>query len=212
MFRHAPFTVNIERLKPFHTLTGLHALQSRPTGSDDDLGQGPDLPAPAGHAAALRRAGARPQWALQMTVRYLTLHSKRAHSIPTTRTIMLSLSRGGATVAMSPEYARRDPYVHDKLPGRGHQRQRRPRRPGDRHRMPQGVVYVHHVGQRTIDVPKSEVMNGVAASTMKLSRLLVKPTHLRRLRRALYTFRSPSAPPEPATRSTIRKRSQEGDS
>ena len=57
--RYAPFTVNIERLKPFHTLTGrMHFYL------DHDWMQRPrrgaaDLPAAAGHAPALRRAGAR---------------------------------------------------------------------------------------------------------------------------------------------------------
>ena len=58
--RYAPFTVNIERLKPFHTLTGRmhffldHDWMTRPRRG------AADLPATAGHAPAVRRAGARP--------------------------------------------------------------------------------------------------------------------------------------------------------
>ena len=46
------------------------------------------------------------------------------------------------------------------------------------HRMPQGVVYVYHAQERTIDVPKSEATGRRGGIHNSVSRLLVKPTHL----------------------------------
>ena len=46
------------------------------------------------------------------------------------------------------------------------------------HRMPTGVVYVHHAQERTIDVPKSEATGRRGGIHNSVTRLLVKPTHL----------------------------------
>ena len=46
------------------------------------------------------------------------------------------------------------------------------------HRMPEGVAYVHHAQERTIDVPKSEATGRRVGIRNSVTRLLVKPTHL----------------------------------
>ena len=46
------------------------------------------------------------------------------------------------------------------------------------HRMPTGVVFVHHAQERTIDVPKSERTGRRGGIHNSVTRLLVKPTHL----------------------------------
>src|ERR1017187_8880463 len=67
--------------------------------------------------------------ALGVTVRYLTPHSKWSiHSEYQDNLFMLSLSRGGPTIWMSPQDGRQGRHRLD----RGGQPQRRGRRPGDR--------------------------------------------------------------------------------
>jgi len=46
------------------------------------------------------------------------------------------------------------------------------------HRMPAGVVFVHHAQERTIDVPKSEATGRRGGIHNSVTRLLVKPSHL----------------------------------
>ena len=46
------------------------------------------------------------------------------------------------------------------------------------HRMPTGIVYVHHAQERMIDVPKSEATGRRGGIHNSVTRLLVKPTHL----------------------------------
>src|SRR4030095_6380951 len=90
----------------------------------------------------------------------------------------LSLSRGGPTVWMSPQDAT-SIDVHDNdwvecvnangvLVARAIVS----------HRMPTGVVYVSHVQERTIDVPKSEATGRRGGIHNSVTRLLVKPSHL----------------------------------
>jgi nitrate reductase alpha subunit len=46
------------------------------------------------------------------------------------------------------------------------------------HRMPEGVVFVYHAQERTIDVPLTETTGKRGGIHNSLTRLLVKPTHL----------------------------------
>ena len=92
-----------------------------------------------------------------MTVRYLTPHSKWSiHSEYQDNLFMLSLSRGGPTIWLSPQDAvaigvadndwMECVNANGVLVGRAIVS----------YRMPEGVVYVHHAQERIIDVPKSE--------------------------------------------------------
>ncbi len=45
-------------------------------------------------------------------------------------------------------------------------------------RIPDGLVYVHHAQERTIDVPKSVTTGRRGGIHNSVTRLLVKPTHL----------------------------------
>ena len=46
------------------------------------------------------------------------------------------------------------------------------------HRMPDGVVYVYHAQERTIDVPLTETTGTRGGIHNSLTRLLIKPSHL----------------------------------
>ncbi|MGK9270685.1 nitrate reductase subunit alpha [Williamsia muralis] len=177
--RYAPFTVNIERLKPFHTLTGrMHFYLDH----DWMIDIGEALPIyrpPLDMHRLFGEPRLGPDGAQQVTVRYLTPHSKWSiHSEYQDNLFMLSLSRGGPTAWLSPEDAAaidvsdndwiecvnaNGVYVCRAIVS---------------HRMPAGVTYVYHVQERTIDVPKSEATGRRGGIHNSATRLLVKPSHL----------------------------------
>jgi nitrate reductase alpha subunit len=210
--RYAPFTLNIERLKPFHTLTGrMHFYLDHDWITD--LGEAlPIYRPPLDMHRLFGEPTLGPDGAMQVTVRYLTPHSKWSiHSEYQDNLFMLSLSRGGPTVWMSPDDAGAID-VHDNdwvectnangvLVGRAIVS----------HRMPKGVVFVHHAQERTIDVPKSEATGRRGGIHNSVTRLLVKPSHLiggyAQLSYA-FNYLGPTGNQRDMV-STVRKRSQE---
>ena len=177
--RYAPFTINIERLKPFHTLTGrMHFFLDHDW--MQDLGEAmPIYRPPLDMHRLFGEPKLGPDGSRQITVRYLTPHSKWSiHSEYQDNLFMLSLSRGGPTAWMSPadaasiEVKDNDWIECTNLNGV------LVCRAIVSHRMPDGVVYVHHAQERTIDVPKSEATGRRGGIHNSLTRLLVKPTHL----------------------------------
>jgi nitrate reductase alpha subunit len=177
--RYAPFTINIERLKPFHTLTGrMHFFLDHDWMID--IGESLPIYRPP---LDMHRLFGEPKLgrdgAMEVVVRYLTPHSKWSiHSEYQDNLLMLSLSRGGPTVWMSPGDAEAIEVkdndwveclnINGVLVARAIVS----------HRMPAGVVYVHHAQERTIDVPKSEATGRRGGIHNSVTRLLVKPSHL----------------------------------
>ncbi|HEX5018732.1 MAG TPA: molybdopterin dinucleotide binding domain-containing protein, partial [Actinomycetes bacterium] len=177
--RYAPFTVNVERLKPWHTLTGrMHFFLDHDWMRD--LGEAlPIYRPPLDLHRLLGEPVLGPDGAKQITVRYLTPHSKWSiHSEYQDNLFMLSLSRGGPTCWMSPADAAaievRDNDWIECVNANGVL----VCRAIVSHRMPEGVVFVHHAQERTIDVPKSERTGRRGGIHNSVTRLLVKPTHL----------------------------------
>jgi nitrate reductase alpha subunit len=176
--RYAPFTVNIEQLKPFHTLTGrMHFYLDHDW--LEELGEQLPTYRPPLDMARLfgeSRLGAD---GAALTVRYLTPHSKWSiHSEYQDNLLMLSLSRGGPTMWMSPGDAA-------KIEVRDNDWVEAVNRNGVlvcraivSHRMPDGVVFVYHAQERTIDVPLTETTGTRGGIHNSLTRLLVKPSHL----------------------------------
>ena len=145
-------------------------------------------------------------------MRYLTPHNKWSiHSEYQDNLFMLSLARGGTAVWMSPaDAATIDVSDNDwvecvnangVLVGRAIVS----------HRMPAGIVYVHHAQERMIDVPKSEATGRRGGIHNSVTRLLVKPTHLiGGYAQLSYAFNYLGPPATSATWCRpIRKRSQE---
>jgi nitrate reductase alpha subunit len=177
--RYAPFTINVERLKPWHTLTGrMHFFLDHDWMID--IGESLPIYRPP---LDMHRLFGEPKLGqdgkLEVVVRYLTPHSKWSiHSEYQDNLLMLSLSRGGPTVWMSPADAAAIEVkdndwveclnINGVLVARAIVS----------HRMPAGVVYVHHAQERTIDVPKSEATGRRGGIHNSVTRLLVKPSHL----------------------------------
>ncbi len=187
--RYTAFAINVERLKPWHTLTGRQHFYL-----DHDwmaeLGEQlpvfrppldmhrlfPDSP-PLGEVAG--GSGAPGSGERTVAVRYLTPHSKWSiHSEYQDNLFMLSLSRGGPNIWMSPLDA-------DKIGVRDNEWIEAVNRNGVvvaravvSHRMPEGTVYMHHATDRTIDVPIAEASGLRGGIHNSLTRILLKPSHL----------------------------------
>lgn len=177
--RYAPFTINIERLKPFHTLTGRQQFY---LDHDWMVGMGESMPVyrpPLDMAALFGESAIGEQDELGVTVRYLTPHNKWSiHSEYQDNLFMLSLSRGGQTIWMSDRDA-------DKVGIKDNDWVEAVNRNGVvaaraivSHRMPEGTVYMHHAQDRLIDVPLTERDGKRGGIHNSLTRTLMKPSHL----------------------------------
>jgi nitrate reductase alpha subunit len=177
--RYAPFTVNVERLKPWHTLTGrMHFFLDHDWMRD--LGeQLPIYRPPLDLHRLLGEPKLGPDGRHQVTLRYLTPHSKWSiHSEYQDNLFMLSLSRGGPTAWLSPADALAIAVRDNDWVEVQNSNGVLVCRAIVSHRMPAGVVYVHHAQERTIDVPKIEATGRRGGIHNSVTRLLVKPTHL----------------------------------
>ncbi len=188
--RYSPFTINVERLKPWHTLTGrMHFYLDHDWMTE--LGECLPVYRPPLNMAVLfgepaiglvaqgdKGAGEAAD-GMGVTVRYLTPHSKWSiHSEYQDNLFMLSLSRGGQNIWMSDKDA-------DKVGVKDNDWVEAVNRNGVvvaraivSHRMPEGTVYMYHAQDRLIDVPIAETSGNRGGIHNSLTRLLVKPTHL----------------------------------
>jgi len=177
--RYSPFTINVERLKPWHTLTGRqHFFLDHDWMAE--LGEWlPVYRPPLNMHALFGEPKVGEQGELGITVRYLTPHSKWSiHSEYQDNLFMLSLSRGGPTIWMSKQDA-------EKIGVRDNDWIEAVNRNGVvnaravvSHRMPEGTVYMHHAQDRLIDVPRTETTKRRGGIHNSLTRLLIKPSHL----------------------------------
>ncbi|MBB2924362.1 nitrate reductase subunit alpha [Cellulomonas cellasea] len=183
--RYSPFTVNVERLKPWHTLTGRQHFYL-----DHDwmteLGEGLPVFRPPLNMQALFSEGAvgatgpaGPKGELGVTVRYLTPHNKWSiHSEYQDNLFMLSLSRGGPAIWMSNLDAAKVGIRDNDWIEAVNRNGVVVARAIVSHRMPEGTVYMYHAQDRLIDVPKAETTGKRGGIHNSLTRLLVKPSHL----------------------------------
>ncbi len=177
--RYSPFTINVERGKPWHTLTG---RQHFFLDHDWMAEVGECLPTyrPPLNLAALSgypKLGEHGE--SHVVVRYLTPHSKWSiHSEYQDNLFMLALSRGGPDIWMSKEDAEKI-GVKDNDWIEAHNRNGIVvARAVVSHRMPEGTVYMYHAKDRTIGVPRVEKTGKRGGIHNSLTRLLLKPTHL----------------------------------
>nr|WP_206040107.1 nitrate reductase subunit alpha [Rhodococcus sp. HNM0563] len=177
--RYAPFTVNIEELKPFHTLTGRMHFYLDHDWIEEVGEQLPTYRPPLDMSRLFGASTIGTTDGVGLTVRYLTPHSKWSiHSEYQDNLFMLSLSRGGPTMWMSPADAA-------KISVRDNDWVEAVNRNGVvvcraivSHRMPEGVVYVYHAQERTIDVPLTETTGKRGGIHNSITRILIKPTHM----------------------------------
>jgi nitrate reductase alpha subunit len=184
--RYTAFAINVEHLKPWHTLTGrqhffldhdwmeelgenlpvyrppldLHRLYGDPI-----PGTGKTTGGPNDHA--------------EVSVRYLTPHSKWSiHSEYQDNLFMLSLSRGGPTIWMSSKDAAKIGVVDNEWIEAYNRNGVVVARAVVSHRMPEGTVFIYHAKDRTVDVPIAETSGLRGGIHNSLTRILLKPSHL----------------------------------
>ncbi|MBE7325011.1 nitrate reductase subunit alpha [Nocardioides sp. Y6] len=177
--RYSPFTINIERLKPFHTLTGRQQFY---VDHDWFLGTREMLPVyrpplNMSHLFGEPELGTTSE--LGVSVRYLTPHNKWSiHSEYQDNLFMLSLSRGGQSVWISDRDAAKVGIKDNDWIEMVNRNGVVAARAIVSHRMPEGTVYMHHAQDRLIDVPLTERDGKRGGIHNSLTRIVMKPNHV----------------------------------
>jgi nitrate reductase alpha subunit len=177
--RYSPFTINVERKKPWHTLTGRqHFFMDHDWMSE--LGeQLPTFRPPLNLHALSGYPQIGDQTEAGVAVRYLTPHSKWSiHSEYQDNLFMLALSRGGPDLWMSQEDAAKIGVKDNDWIEAVNRNGIVVARAVVTHRMPEGTVYMYHAKDRTVDVPRVEATGKRGGIHNSLTRLLLKPSHL----------------------------------
>ena len=177
--RYSPFVVNVERKKPWHTLTGrMHFFLDH----DWIAEYGECLPTyrpPLDYARHFGEQGLREQGRPEITVRYLTPHSKWSiHSEYPDNLHMLRLFRGGPVIWMSPGDAAKIGVADNDWIEAYNRNGVVACRAVVTHRMPEGTVFMYHAKDRHLMTPKSEVSGWHGGGDNSLTRLVIKPTHM----------------------------------
>jgi len=183
--RYTAFAVNVEQLKPWHTLTGRqHFFLDHDW--MEELGENLPIYRPPLDMARLfndatpGKTGVDAEsGAAEVSVRYLTPHSKWSiHSEYQDNLFMLSLSRGGPTIWMSLEDAAKIGVRDNEWIEAYNRNGVVVARAIVTHRMPEGTVYMYHAKDRTVDVPITETSKQRGGIHNSLTRILLKPSHL----------------------------------
>ncbi len=177
--RYSPFVVNVERKKPWHTLTGrMHFFLDH----DWIAEYGEWLPVyrpPLNYIRHYGEQGLPEEGRKEITVRYLTPHSKWSiHSEYQDNLHMLRLFRGGPVIWMSPKDAAKIDVADNDWIEAYNRNGVVACRAVVTHRMPAGTVYMYHAMDRHLMTPKSEVSGWHGGGDNSLTRIVIKPTHM----------------------------------
>ncbi|WP_433386081.1 nitrate reductase subunit alpha [Micromonospora sp. KLBMP9576] len=175
--RYSPFTINVERLKPWHTITGRQHFFIEHDWVAELGEQLPGFRPPLNMARHFGKPGEAVDGGV--TVRFLTPHAKWSiHSMYHDNELMLALSRGGPVIWISVQDAAKI-GVRDNDWIEAHNRNGVVvARAVVSHRMPEGTVFQYHSPERTVNVPKAERSKRRGGYHNSMTRLLIKPTHL----------------------------------
>jgi len=177
--RYSPFTINIEHLIPFRTLTG---RQSFYLDHDLMLEFGEELPTfkPPLQKLTFYSGDPKPKTVEnEITLRYLTPHFKWSyHSTYGDTLPMLTLFRGGPHVWLNNDDAA-SVHIEDNDWIEMYNRNGVVvARAVVSHRIPQGIVYMYHVQDRLINVPGSNITKQRGGTFNSPTRIHVKPTQM----------------------------------
>ncbi|MGI9538977.1 MAG: nitrate reductase subunit alpha [Miltoncostaeaceae bacterium] len=177
--RYSPFTINVERLLPWRTLTGRQQFY---VDHEWMLEFGEGLPAyrpPVDVLGRLGDQGLGDASRKEVHLRWLTPHSKWSiHSEFQDNLTMLTLFRGGPVVWMSDEDAEHIGVVDNDWIEVYNRNGVIACRAVVSHRVPTGTALMYHSQDRHINVPRSEVSGTRGGSDNAVTRLSLKPTHL----------------------------------
>lgn len=177
--RYAAFTINVERLKPWHTLSGrMHFFLDHDWIND----AGESLPVfrpPLDMSRAYGEPELGPNGEKSIVLRYLTVHNKWSiHSEYQDNLFMLSLGRGGPQAWLSVNDARSIGVADNDWIELTNANGVFVARAVVTPKLPDGIAYVQHAQERTVDVPKSEATGRRGGIHNSVTRILLKPTHL----------------------------------
>jgi nitrate reductase alpha subunit len=177
--RYSAFTINVERHKPWHTLTGRQHFFLDHDWMAEYGEQLPTYRPPLNRTGLTGRATAGADGRPELVVRYLTPHSKWSiHSEYQENLHMLTLFRGGPVIWMSPLDAEKVGVADNDWIEAVNTNGVVACRAVVTHRMPEGTVFMYHTLDRHLNVPKTEANGRHGGGDNSLTRLLIKPTHL----------------------------------
>ncbi|HLI32616.1 MAG TPA: nitrate reductase subunit alpha [Solirubrobacteraceae bacterium] len=177
--RYAPFTINVEHDKPWHTLSGRMQLY---VDHQWFLELGEALPAfrpPLDHRATFgdQRAGDGAP-GHELTLRYVTPHSKWSiHSEYQDNLHMLTLFRGGGMLWVSREDAEALGISDNDWVEAYNRNGVIACRAAVTHRLPQGTCMMYHTKDRHLNVPLTELEGKRGGTDNSTTRIVMKPTH-----------------------------------
>ena len=175
--RYTAFAINVERLKPWHTLTGRQHFFIDHDWMSELGEQMPIFRPPLNMHRIFGNQGDGIE--KEVTVRYLTPHSKWSiHSEYQDNLFMLSLSRGGQEIWMSVEDAETIGVKDNEWIEAYNRNGVVVARACVSHRMPAGTVFMYHAKDRVVDVPLAETSGKRGGIHNSLTRLMIKPSHL----------------------------------
>ncbi|MFH8342713.1 nitrate reductase subunit alpha [Streptomyces sp. AM6-12] len=175
--RYSPFTINTEHLKPWHTLTGRQHFYLDHEWIIEFGEQLPVYRPPLDLSALGEQTGTGAGRSL--TVRYLTPHSKWSiHSEYQENLLMQTLARGGPAIWIGVQDAEAIGVADNDWIEAVNANGVVVARAIVSHRMPPGTVFMYHVQERMVNVPKSEASGRRGGVHNALTKLLIKPTHL----------------------------------
>lgn len=176
--RYAPFTINVERLKPWHTLSGRQHFYLDHAWIQE-LGDGlPTFHPPLHYRRHFGEQGLCEEGRLEVTLRYLTPHSKWSiHSEYQDNLHMLTLFRGGPVIWMSREDAERIGVRDNEWIEAYNRNGVIACRAVVTHRVPEGTCLMYHAKDRHVNVPRTELKDKRGGTNNSLTRIVMKPSH-----------------------------------
>jgi nitrate reductase alpha subunit len=177
--RYSPFTINVERLKPWHTLTGRqHFLVDHEWMAE--LGEMlPTYRPPLDLVGVFGTPLRADQGNRQLVARYLTPHSKWSiHSEYQDNPHMLNLFRGGPVIWVNDDDADRIGVADNDWIEAYNRNGVTVARAAVTHRVPPGTVLMYHAIDRHLQMPVSELSGLHGGTDNSLTRVVMKPTHM----------------------------------
>jgi nitrate reductase alpha subunit len=177
--RYSPFTMNVERDKPWHTLSGRMQFYLDHQWMLE-LGEGlPIYRPPLHHRAVFGDQGANDgSGRRELTLSYLTPHSKWSiHSEYQDNLHMLTLFRGGGMLWISREDAEALEIKDNDWVEAYNRNGAIACRAAVTHRVPQGVCLMYHAKDRHLNVPLTELEGKRGGTDNSVTRIVMKPTH-----------------------------------
>lgn len=177
--KYSAFTTNIERLVPFRTLTGRQHFY---LDHDVMLEFGEELPIfkPPLQKLTFYNNDRKPETVEnEITLRYLTPHFKWSyHSTYGDTLPMLTLFRGGPHVWLNNDDAESVNIEDNDWIEMYNRNGVVVARAVVSHRIPSGIVYMHHVQDRLINVPGSKITKTRGGTFNSPTRIHIKPTQM----------------------------------